>query len=82
MVMCQSVFLPKLIYKCESWNWANNIQVLRSKYNLPLSDENVCNITYDTWKRMVNDRIKRVAFLSLRCALLIKRPAFFNHIVN
>ena len=35
------------------------------RYNLPLSDENVCNITYDTWKRIVNDRIKHVAFRSL-----------------
>ena len=33
--------------------------------SLPLSDKNVCNITYDTRKRRVNDRIKRVAFLSL-----------------
>ena len=33
--------------------------------NLPLSDENVCNITYDAWKRIVNDLTKHVAFLSL-----------------
>ena len=53
-----------LKYQAEG-NWKNNVHELRGKYNLPLSDENVCNITYDTWKRMVNDRIKRVAFLSL-----------------
>ena len=46
-------------------NWAKYVNELRSKYSLPLSDENVCNITYDTWKRMVNDRIERVRFLSL-----------------
>ena len=45
--------------------WANNVHELHSKYNLSLGDENVCNITYDTWKRMVNDQIKRVAFPSL-----------------
>ena len=58
-------------------NWENNVYELRSKYNLPLSDENVCDITYDTWKRMVNDWIKHVTFLSLRCAPQIKRSAFF-----
>ena len=52
-----------LKYQAER-NWANNVHELRSKYNLPLSDENVCNVTYDTWKRIV-DRIKHVAFLSL-----------------
>ena len=36
-----------------------------SIYSVPLSYENVCNMTYDTWKRIVNDRIKRVAFVSL-----------------
>ena len=53
-----------LKYQAER-NWANNVHELRSKYNLPLSDENVWNVTYDTWKRIVNDRIKHVAFLSL-----------------
>ena len=53
-----------LKYQAER-NWANNVHELRSKYSLPLSDKNVCNITYDTLKRTVNYRIKRVAFLSL-----------------
>ena len=52
-----------LKYQAER-NWANNVYELRRKYNLPLSDENVCNVTYDTWKRIVNNRIKHVAFLS------------------
>ena len=46
-------------------NWSNNFHELGNKYSLPLSDENTCNITYDAWKRMVNDWIKHVAFLSL-----------------
>ena len=59
------IYHEMLKYQAER-NWENNVHELRSKYNLPLSDENVCNLTYDTWKRMVNDRIKRVvAFLSL-----------------
>ena len=74
------IYHEMLNYRAER-NWANNVHELRSKYSLPLIDENVCNITYDTWKRMVKDRIKRVAFLSLRCALLIKRPVYY-HIVN
>ena len=57
------IYHEMLKYQAER-NWAN-IHELRSKYNLPLSDENVCNTTYDTWKRIVNDRIKHVAFLSL-----------------
>ena len=71
-----------LRYQAET-NWANNVHELRSKYNLPLSDENVCYITYDTWKRIVNDRIKHVAFLSLTeiRSTNKKRPAFY-HMVN
>ena len=37
----------------------------RSKYNLPLNDENVCNLIYATWEKMVHDRVKYVAFFSL-----------------
>ena len=35
------------------------------KTSCVVCDDNVCNITYDTWEKMVNDRIKRVAFVSL-----------------
>ena len=59
-----NIYHEILKYQAER-NSANNVHELRSKYNLPLSDENVCSITYDTWKRMVNDQIKRVAFLSI-----------------
>ena len=55
------IYHEMLRYQPEK-NWANNVHELCSEYILPLIDENVCNITYDTWKRMVNDRIKRVAF--------------------
>ena len=57
------IYNEMLKYQAER-NWANNVYELRRKYNLPLSDENVCNVTYDTWKRIVNNRIKHVAFLS------------------
>ena len=38
---------------------------LRGKYNLPLNDENVCNLTYAMLKKMVHDRVKYVVFFSL-----------------
>ena len=58
------IYHEMLKYQAER-NWENNVHELRCKYSLPLSDENDGNITYDTWKGMVNDRIKRVPFLSL-----------------
>ena len=65
----QLVFLKKILDRQNDdpvkRNWANIVHELRSEYNLPLSDKNVCYTTYDTWKRIVNDRIKHVAFLSL-----------------
>ena len=39
-----------LKYQAEK-NWANNAHELRGKYNLPLNDENVCNLTYSIWKK-------------------------------
>ena len=36
-----------LKYQAER-NRENNVHELHSKYNLPLIDEYVCNITYDT----------------------------------
>ena len=76
------IYHEMLKYQAER-KWANNVHELRSKYNLPLSDENVCNITYDTWKRIANDRIKHVAFLPLAemCSTDQKTYAFYQ-IVN
>ena len=53
-----------LNYQAER-NWANNVHELRGKYNLPLNDENVCNMTYAMWKKMVHDQVKYVASSSL-----------------
>ena len=58
------IYHEMLKYQAER-NWANHVHKLCSKYNLPLNDENVCNITYAMWQRMIHDGIKRVAFLSL-----------------
>ena len=66
-----------LKYQAER-NWTNNVYELCSKYNLPLSDENVCNVTYDTWKRIVDDRVKHVTFLSqTEMCSTNKRHAFY-----
>ena len=35
-------------------NWANNILDLRRKYNLPLKDENISNMSKPVWKSIVN----------------------------
>ena len=62
--------------KCQAErNWDNNVHELRGKYNLPLNDENVCNLT----KNMVHDRVKYVAFSSL--TEQTKRLAFY-HMIN
>ena len=42
--------MKMLKYQAER-NWANNVHELCSKYNLPLNDENVCNLTYAMWKK-------------------------------
>ena len=31
-------------------NWENNVHELRSKCNLPVNYENVCNLIYSMWK--------------------------------
>ena len=75
------VYHEMLKYQAER-NWANNVHELRSKNSLLLSDENVCNITYDTWKVMVNEQIKHVAFLSrTEMCSTNKKPGFY-HTVN
>ena len=39
-----------LKYQAER-NGANNFHEPRGKYNIPLNDENVCNLTYAMWKK-------------------------------
>ena len=39
-----------LKYQAEK-NWDNNVHELSGKYNLPLNDENVCNLTNAMWKK-------------------------------
>ena len=39
-----------LKYQAEK-NRANNVHELSGKYNLPLNDENICNLTNAMWKK-------------------------------
>ena len=43
-------------------NWANNILGLREKYNLPLNDLNIQNLSKPQWKTMVKSQVKKFVF--------------------
>ena len=43
-------------------NWANNILDLRRKYNLPLKDENISNMSKPVWKSIVKRQIQYYVF--------------------
>ena len=43
-------------------NWANNILDLHRKYNLPLKDENISNMSKPVWKSMVKRQIEYYVF--------------------
>ena len=46
---CLLVFSKMLKFKDES-NWGNEVLGLRKKYNLPLKDENIKNMSERDWK--------------------------------
>ena len=60
----QSVYFEQLKYAAEQ-NWANYIQGLRHTYNLPLSDDNVRQMTLEQWKVFVKTVIWDEAFMQL-----------------
>ena len=60
----QSVYFEQLKYVAEK-NWANYIQDLRHTYNLPLSDDNVRQMTLEQWKAFVKTFIWNGAFMQL-----------------
>ena len=43
----------------------NNVLDLRRKYNLPQNDDNIANMTWPVWKKMVRNKVKRFAFMTL-----------------
>ena len=55
-------------------NWANNILGLREKYNLPLNDLNIQNLSKPQWKTMVKSQVRKFVFHTLcnECSQLKK----------
>ena len=55
-------------------NWANNILGLREKYNLPLKDLNIQNLSKPQWKTMVKSQVRKFVFHTLcnECSQLKK----------
>ena len=58
------IYDEMLRYPAEN-NWANNGLDLRRKYNLPQNDDNIANMTWPVWKKMVKNMVKRFAFMTL-----------------
>ena len=58
------IYCEMLKYPYER-NWANCILDLRYKYNLPLCDDKIINMTKSMWKVMVKNRIKKHTFEQL-----------------
>ena len=60
----QMTYLQQLKYPYER-NWGNEIKILRDKYNLPQSDEDIENLTKNRWKRVVKKKVHEAALLYL-----------------
>ena len=52
-------------------NWAKCVVTLRERYDLPLNDQNIKNMSKFQWKKFVNERIRSFAFdfLLIRCQM-------------
>ena len=52
-------------------NWAKCVVTLRERYDLPLNDQNIRNMSKFQWKKFVNERIRSFAFdfLFIRCQM-------------
>ena len=52
-------------------NWAKCVITLRERYDLPLNDQNIRNMSKFQWKKFVNERIRSFAFdfLLIRCQM-------------
>ena len=58
------IYNEMLKYPSEN-NWANNVLDLRCKYNLLQNHDNIADMTWSVWKKMVKNMIKRFAFMTL-----------------
>ena len=71
-LVCLLVYLEMIKFKDET-NWGNEILGLKKKYNLPLNDENIKNMSERDWKSFVKTSVYREAFLQLQVELSINR---------
>ena len=55
------LYQEMLKYSSEN-NWANNILGLSRKYNLPLQDENISNMSKPVWKSIIKRQIQYYVF--------------------
>ena len=69
---CLQVYLELLKFKDET-NWGNEVLGLRKKYNLPLKDENIKNMSERDWKSIVKGSVYREALLQLQVELSTNR---------
>ena len=53
--------------------WGNEVLGLRKKYNLPLKDENIKNMSERDWKSIVKSSVHREALLQLQVELSMNR---------
>ena len=66
------MYLETLKFKDET-NWGNEVLCLRKKYNLPLKDDNIKNMSERDWKSVVKSSVYREAFLQLQVELSMNR---------
>ena len=60
----KKIYNEMLKYLAEN-HWTNNVLDLRCKYNLPQNDDNIANMTWAAWKKMVKNMVKRFAYMTL-----------------
>ena len=58
------VYYEQLNLPCEL-NWANELQILRERYEVELSDNEIMMTSYDSWKLLVKKAVREVAFEEL-----------------
>ena len=79
---CLLVYLEVLKFEDET-NWGNEVLGLRKKYNLPLKDENIKNMSERDWKSIVKSSVYREAFLQLQVELSMNRKtSHLSYIVS
>jgi exonuclease III len=57
-------YLQQLKYPYEE-NWGNEIKIIRKRYNLPQSDEEIENISKNSWKHTIKKHVHESALLYL-----------------